>query len=96
MKSMHVGLIRLTAMSLVRLAVSEQVGAAGPQTTLVEEVRRATARFSDVAAAGPAGYAPFLGCVSGPQEGAMGFHYVNGDLVGDGVIDAQRPEALIY
>jgi len=26
----------------------------------------------------------------------MGFHYVNGDLVGDGVIDAQRPEALIY
>jgi hypothetical protein len=45
---------------------------------------------------GPAGYALFLGCVSGPQEGAMGFHYVNGDLVGDGVIDAQRPEALIY
>jgi hypothetical protein len=63
---------------------------------LLEEVRRATTRFQDVAAATAAGYAPFLGCVSGPQEGAMGVHYVNGDLVGDGEIDGARPEALIY
>jgi hypothetical protein len=73
MKSTHVGLIRLTAMSLVGLAVSEQVGAAGPQTTLVEEVRRATARFSDVAAAGPAGYAPFLGASVGRRRERWGF-----------------------
>ena len=26
----------------------------------------------------------------------MGIHYVNGELVGDGKIDASRPEALIY
>ena len=26
----------------------------------------------------------------------MGIHFVNGDLVGDGEIDATRPEALIY
>ena len=26
----------------------------------------------------------------------MGIHYVNGALVGDGEIDATRPEALIY
>jgi hypothetical protein len=26
----------------------------------------------------------------------MGIHYVNGPLVGDGEIDASRPEALIY
>jgi len=26
----------------------------------------------------------------------MGVHYPNGDLVGDGVLDAQRPEILIY
>jgi len=95
-KFMHVGLISLAAMSLVSLAVIAQVGTAGPQATLVEEVRRATARFNDVAAARAAGYAPFLGCVSGPQEGAMGTHYVNGDLVGDGVVDAQHPEALMY
>ena len=43
-----------------------------------------------------AGYALFLGCVSSPQDGAMGIHYVNGDLVGDGKLDASRPEALMY
>ncbi|HEU4370039.1 MAG TPA: hypothetical protein VFV05_17595 [Methylomirabilota bacterium] len=70
--------------------------AVAPATGLVEEVRRATERFKDVAAATAAGYAPFLGCVSGPQEGAMGLHYVNNALVGDGLLDLQRPEALMY
>jgi hypothetical protein len=26
----------------------------------------------------------------------MGIHYVNGDLVGDAVLDPQHPEALVY
>ena len=52
--------------------------------------------FHDVTAARAAGYAPFLGCVSGPQAGAMGTHFVNSDLVGDGMLDARRPEALMY
>ena len=43
-----------------------------------------------------AGYAPAFGCVSGPDHGAMGIHYVNGTLVGDGQIDVFHPEALIY
>jgi hypothetical protein len=63
---------------------------------LVQIVREATRQFIDVNAAPAAGYGPFLGCVSGPDEGAMGVHYVNGALVGDGEIDAARPEALIY
>src|SRR5262245_30337167 len=63
---------------------------------LVQIVREATRPFIDVNAAGPAGYSPFLGCVSGPDHGAMGIHYVNGGLVGDGELDATRPEALIY
>jgi hypothetical protein len=63
---------------------------------LVQIVRNATRQFLDVNNAGPAGYGPFLGCVSGPDHGAMGVHYVNGGLVGDGEIDASRPEALIY
>ena len=28
-----------------------------------------------------------FGCVSGPDYGAMGLHYVNLDLVGDGELD---------
>ena len=63
---------------------------------LVQLVRNATRQFVNVNAATAAGYQPFLGCVSGPDHGAMGNHYVNGALVGDGVLDASRPEVLIY
>lgn len=63
---------------------------------LVEQVRQATAQFLDVQQAIAAGYGAFLGCVSGPQEGAMGVHFVNPGLVGDGELDVNRPEALIY
>jgi hypothetical protein len=63
---------------------------------LVQDVREATKQFIDVNNAGPAGYSPAFGCVSGPDHGAMGIHYVNGGLVGDGLIDVTHPEALIY
>src|SRR5687767_15262695 len=42
------------------------------------------------------GYELLHGCVSGPQEGAMGIHFANGSLVGDGKLDAMTPEALLY
>lgn len=94
---------RLVALSFVILAlfVLTSVALAGSAsaesgTTLVATVRKATAPFQDVAAAEAAGYGLFHGCVSGPQGGAMGVHYVNGDLVGDGELDASRPEALLY
>jgi hypothetical protein len=67
-----------------------------PPAKLVELVRDVTRQFIDVNAATAAKYQPFLGCVSGPDHGAMGVHYVNSDLVGDGEIDASHPEALIY
>ena len=63
---------------------------------LVQDVRNATRQFLDVNNAGPAGYGPAFGCVSGPDHGAMGIHYVNGALVGDGEIQLEYPEALIY
>ena len=63
---------------------------------LVQDVRRATRHFLDVNNAGPAGYGPAFGCVTGPDHGAMGIHYVNGPLVGDGQINVEYPEALIY
>ena len=63
---------------------------------LVAKVRIATQQFLNVNAATAAGYGPFLGCVSGPDHGAMGIHYVNPGFVGDGLIDVNKPEALIY
>ena len=64
--------------------------------SLVDKVRQATEPFQDIEIAKRAGYEAFLGCVSGPQEGAMGLHFVNNALVSDGDVDATRPEALIY
>jgi hypothetical protein len=57
----------------------------------------ATARFSTFAQAEQAGYT-FLfegSCFSDPTEGAMGFHYVNPQLL-DATIDALAPEAVLY
>jgi hypothetical protein len=63
---------------------------------LVQEVRLATQDFHDLSVATAAGYASTGSCVTGPEEGAMGIHFANGALIGDGVLDAQRPELLIY
>lgn len=63
---------------------------------LVEVLRAATRQYADVNAAVRAGCTPMFGCVSGPDHGAMGVHYVNPTLVGDGQIDAASPEAIIY
>ena len=67
-----------------------------PASALVQVVRDATARFHDVAVAEHEGYALQFGCVSGPDFGAMGMHFVNMPLVMDGELDATRPEIVIY
>ncbi len=67
-----------------------------PDGELARLVRQSTAPFQDVSAASAAGYVLSGGCVSGPEQGAMGVHFVNPSLVGDGVLDAARPEALVY
>jgi hypothetical protein len=63
---------------------------------LVRAVREATARFQDVRAAENAGYRLEFGCVSGDDFGAMGLHYVNDTLVGNGIIDVSRPQIVLY
>lgn len=63
---------------------------------LVRIVRESTARFKDSADAEAEGYQLMFGCVSGPDAGAMGLHYVNMSLVGAGVLDATRPQIVIY
>jgi hypothetical protein len=62
---------------------------------LVELVRAATRQYADVNVAA-AGYGAFLGCVSGPDAGAMGVHYVNGTYAADSELNPSRPEALIH
>jgi hypothetical protein len=62
---------------------------------LVQKVRKATAKYRDINVAMSEGYAPGTPCVSGPNSGAMGVHFINGALLGK-EIDAETPEALIY
>ena len=71
----------------------EQLTKAG---ALLKVVRESTERFKDVSVAEAEGYALQFGCVSGSDEGAMGLHYVNGNLVNSGVLDATRPQIVIY
>jgi len=63
---------------------------------LVKLVREITEPYKDVAVAKADGYALAFGCVSGPDSGAMGLHYVNMPLVLDGEIDPSRPEIILY
>lgn len=65
-------------------------------SAFVKVVREATERFQDVSVAEAEGYGLLFGCVSGPDVGAMGLHYVNLTLVGDGELDATHPEIVIY
>jgi hypothetical protein len=62
---------------------------------LVDAVRAANARFTDVKVALAEGYAP-IPCVSGIDGGAMGVHYVNGALIADAAEDIAKPEAVMY
>jgi len=81
------------------LATSLPSLAAGGDT--VANARDATAAFNDPAAALANGYdlltdAAGIACIDQPGAGAMGIHYVKGALVQSGVIDAARPQAVIY
>jgi hypothetical protein len=63
---------------------------------LVDKVRVATARYLDINVASHEGWVRGTPCVSGPDSGAMGVHFILPDRVGDGVLNANEPEALIY
>jgi len=68
------------------------------ENALVQAVRDATARFKNATSVnGPGeGYELAFGCVSGGEFGAMGLHYLNSSLVGDGEIDVRHPEIVLF
>jgi hypothetical protein len=74
-------------------------GTAQAHTDGLDDVRKATAAFHSVPKAEAAGYHdPGLPCFDSPGTNqGMGFHLVNGDLVGDGGhLSKTHPEALVY
>lgn len=87
----------MLALSLVpALPAEAHGGSPDPGDADFRDVRRATAPYRDVAAAQAAGYEQFLDCVAEPGQGAMGIHFLHGQLAGDAVVDPLQPEALTY
>jgi len=90
---LFVAVLTLSSFALAQHEMRQDSRPSSPN--LVQLVRNATKPFIDINLATGAGYAPFLGCVTGPDHGAMGVHYVNGALL-NGVLDVSSPQALIY
>jgi hypothetical protein len=90
--------------AIAAIAVTVIVGSAvvvagsGPQgsTSQLNEVRAATDAFHNLDIAMAAGYESFYLCTDKRGTGAMGQHYVKGDLVADPALDRLRPEVLVY
>ena len=95
--ALRVMLFRVVVVAMPLLATAQTSGHDhAPKAKLVQIVRANTAQFVNVNNLHGTGYAPLFGCVSGPDHGAMGIHYLNLGLVGDGQLDERTPEALIY
>jgi hypothetical protein len=95
--------IKLVIPVLAALALLPLAGRAFADTNAdVERAREATQWYvTRVGQAEAAGYGRFvdaagIACIEQPGLGGMGVHYVNGELVGDAILDPARPEALVY
>ena len=80
-------------LSLVVGAVVTHADGGGDR--LVDHVRFANGRFTDVAVAVAEGYAP-ASCASGIDGGTMGIRYVNTNYLKDQPVDVKRPQAVMY
>jgi hypothetical protein len=95
----RLSLAGLAAIMLV--TVSMGVAAASSRHEKLHRAREATAKFRDIERAMNAGYGlppagPLHECISSLDDtGAMGFHYINGNLL-DGEVRVRKPEALVY
>ena len=86
-----VGTIILAAAALATVAF------AGGQSDLAQ-LRAATADFHNLENAQVAGYGLVPGldhCFDNPGVGAMGYHYINTDIL-DTTVDPLKPEAIVY
>ena len=59
-------------------------------------MRDATAQYIDINKAKQDKFVVGTPCVSGPDAGAMGVHLVRPDRIGTLLLDATKPQALIY
>ncbi|HEV8191821.1 MAG TPA: hypothetical protein VGP82_10105, partial [Ktedonobacterales bacterium] len=80
-------------------STQRQSNAANPDP--LAAVRAATGRYHTLSVAEGNGYSLLkdkagIACIANPGVGAMGVHYVNGDLVKSGQVEPSTPQALVY
>jgi hypothetical protein len=83
----------LLPLAIPLLAIGGEPAGSSP---LIDKVRAATERFKDINVAITEGWVQASPCVSGPDTGAMGVHFVLPARLAAGVLQADEPEALIY
>lgn len=87
-----IGLLGAVASALALPAIAT----ASDDTPLLDAVHNATARYVDINVALGEGFVQATPCVSGPDTGAMGVHFVLPARISAGVLNPRQPEALIY
>lgn len=71
-------------------------GSRYPTMGLAKTARDAAFKYQDIQLAMDDGYIKVTACVNGPDVGAQGIHYLNPGLIGDGALDPETPEVLLY
>lgn len=89
-------LIRSLAPILVLLQLPLTAAAGEAATPLIDQVRHATEQYLEISTAMAQHFVAATPCVSGPDTGAMGVHFVRLDRVTGLVLDVDQPQALIY
>lgn len=88
--------------SQAHAAASQNQQLTPSQGELLRIVREATERFKNVSVAESEGYKLVFGCVTGPDAGAMGLHFLKQEFLNrppqtaNGDIDPRRPQIVIY
>src|SRR6185437_473476 len=91
----------VTVLALTAGVVGANSGNQNSGRVSLADVRAATARYNSLSVAKAHKYAILkdakgIACIDNPGVGAMGVHYVNGDLVGTTAVNPLKPEALVY
>jgi len=91
----------VTVLALTASVVGANHDTHGNDRVTLGDVRAATARYHSLSVATAHKYgilkdAQGIACIDNPGVGAMGVHYVNGDLVGTTEVNPLKPEALVY
>ncbi len=82
--------------ALVLLQLPLVAAADNGVTPLIDTVRHTTEQYLEISTALADQFVAATPCVSGPDAGAMGVHFIRLDRLNKLVLDAKQPQALIY